>query len=142
MTDLKQNARDRPDGVRDSLVELSHRIHDHPELRFEEVQASTWLAALLSSEGLEVESPYCDLPTAFRATAGCGPLHVTICAEYDALPEIGHACGHNIIATTAAGAGIAAAAIADEINATISVVGTPAEEGGGGKDYPSGAGGV
>ncbi len=133
MTDLKEATRERLDGVRDKLVALSHRIHDNPELKFEEVQASGWLAELLSVEGLSVEKPYCEMPTAFRATAGSGPLHIAICAEYDALPGIGHACGHNIIATAAAGAGITAAAIAGEIGATVSVVGTPAEEGGGGK---------
>jgi len=133
MTDLKQAARERLDTVHNKLLTLSHRIHDNPELKFEEVQASGWLADLLSAEGFAAEKPYCELPTAFKATAGSGPLRIAICAEYDALPGVGHACGHNIIATMAAGAGIAAAAIADEIGATISVVGTPAEEGGGGK---------
>jgi len=133
MTDLKQTARERLDSVHNKLLALSHRIHDNPELKFEEVQASAWLAELLSTEGLSVEKPYCELPTAFKATAGGGPLRIAICAEYDALPGVGHACGHNIIATMAAGAGIAAAAIADGIGATVSVVGTPAEEGGGGK---------
>jgi amidohydrolase len=133
MTDLKQAARERLDTVHNKLLTLSHRIHDNPELKFEEVQASGWLAELLSAEGFSVEKPYCELPTAFRATAGSGALRIAICAEYDALPGVGHACGHNIIATAAAGAGIAAAAIADEIGATVSVVGTPAEEGGGGK---------
>lgn len=133
MTDPKQTARERLDGVRDSLVALSHRIHEHPEPAYQEEQASAWLADLLAQAGLSVEKPYCDLPTAFRATAGSGPLHIAICAEYDALPGIGHACGHNIIAAAAAGAGIAATAIANEIDATVSVIGTPAEEGGGGK---------
>jgi amidohydrolase len=133
MTDLKQAARERLDTVHNKLLTLSHRIHDNPELKFEEVQASGWLAELLSAEGFSAEKPYCELPTAFEATAGSGALRIAICAEYDALPGVGHACGHNIIATAAAGAGIAAAAIADEIGATVSVVGTPAEEGGGGK---------
>jgi amidohydrolase len=133
MTDLKQAARERLDTVHNKLLTLSHRIHDNPELKFEEVQASGWLADLLSAEGFAAEKPYCELPTAFEATAGSGALRIAICAEYDALPGVGHACGHNIIATAAAGAGIAAAAIADEIGATVSVVGTPAEEGGGGK---------
>jgi amidohydrolase len=82
---------------------------------------------------MDVEHPYAGVGTAFRATAGSGPLHIAICAEYDALPGIGHACGHNIIAAAAAGAGIAAAAVADSIGVTVSVIGTPAEEGGGGK---------
>jgi len=133
MTDLKQAARERLDAVHGKLLALSHRIHDNPELKFEEVRASAWLAELLSAEGFAVEKPYCELPTAFHATAGSGPLRVAICAEYDALLGVGHACGHNIIATAGAGAGIAAAAIAGEIGASVSVVGTPAEEGGGGK---------
>jgi amidohydrolase len=133
MTDLKETARNRLDAVRDHLVKLSHRIHENPEIRYEEQQASAWLAELLAAEGMTVDKPYCDLPTAFRATAGSGPLHIAVCSEYDALPEIGHGCGHNIIATAGAGAGIAAAAVADAIGATVSVIGTPAEEGGGGK---------
>jgi amidohydrolase len=133
MTDLKQTARSRLDALHEKLLELSHRIYKNPEIRFEEVKASAWLAELLAGEGLTVEKPFCDLPTAFRATAGKGPLHIAVCAEYDALPEIGHACGHNIIATAGAGAGIAAAAVADAIGATVSVIGTPAEEGGAGK---------
>jgi amidohydrolase len=133
MTETKRIAQARLDAVRDKLLNLSHRIHEHPELGYAEEKASAWLAELLAGEGLTVSKPYCDLPTAFRATAGSGPLQISICAEYDALPGVGHACGHNIIATAAAGAGIAAAAIADEIGATVSVVGTPAEEGGGGK---------
>ena len=75
----------------------------------------------------------CDLPTAFRARIGSGPLHIAICAEYDCLPDIGHACGHNIIAASAVGAGLALARVADEVGLTISVLGTPAEENGGGK---------
>jgi amidohydrolase len=118
-----------------ALVGLSHRIHSHPELCFEETRSSEWTAALLSDAGLEVETGVGGLDTAFVARAGSGPLHLAICAEYDALPGIGHACGHNIIAATAVGAGLALAPLADELGLTISVVGTPAEEGGGGKIY-------
>lgn len=82
---------------------------------------------------MKVERGICDLPTAFVARAGSGPLHVAICAEYDSLPGIGHACGHNMIAAMAAGAGLAAAKVADEAGLTVTVIGTPAEEGGGGK---------
>ncbi|MCH8949688.1 MAG: amidohydrolase [Chloroflexi bacterium] len=130
---MKAKAQERLDRARDDLVELSHRIHAHPELKFEEEQASSWLAALLSDNGFAVERGAYDLPTAFVARAGSGPLHIAICAEYDALPAIGHACGHNIIATAAAGAGIAAAEVADEAGLTVTVFGTPGEEGGGGK---------
>jgi amidohydrolase len=118
-----------------ALVALSHRIHAHPELCFEETQSSAWTAGLLSDGGLTVEMGVGGLATAFVARAGSGPLHLAICAEYDALPGIGHACGHNIIAATAVGAGLALAPLADDLGLTISVIGTPAEEGGGGKVY-------
>ncbi len=81
-----------------TLLELSHRIHANPELGFEEYRASEWVADELRSGGFEVQHGCYGLPTAVRATIGSGPVHVGICAEYDALPEIGHACGHNIIA--------------------------------------------
>ena len=130
---MKAKAQERLDRTRDDLVELSHRIHAHPELKFEEEQASSWLAALLSDNGFAVERGAYDLPTAFVARAGSGPLHIAICAEYDALPAIGHACGHNIIATAAAGAGIAAAAVAADAGPPVPVFGTPGEEGGAGQ---------
>jgi amidohydrolase len=122
--------------VRDAeaaLVGLSHRIHGTPELGFEEVRSSAWCAEVLDGAGLTVETGVADLPTAFSATAGSGPLTVAICAEYDALPGIGHACGHNVIASAAVGAGMALAPIADDLGITVRVLGTPAEEGGGGK---------
>ncbi|HEY5640750.1 MAG TPA: M20 family metallopeptidase [Dehalococcoidia bacterium] len=131
----KEAARARVDEIRESLIDLSHRIHANPELRFEEHKSSGWAADALEEAGLPVERGACSLPTAFIARAGSGPLHVAICAEYDALPEIGHACGHNIIASAAVGAGIAAASVADEVGLTVSVMGTPAEEGGGGKIF-------
>ena len=128
MMDAKSGARERLESVRGGLIGLSHRIHAHPELGFEEEQASTWLCERLNEAGFAVEKGICDLPTAFRARAGAGPLHVAFCAEYDSLPGIGHACGHNIIAASAVGAAIAAAQVADEIGLTVSVIGTPAEE--------------
>ncbi|HEY5624883.1 MAG TPA: M20 family metallopeptidase [Dehalococcoidia bacterium] len=131
----KETAKARVEEVCDSLIDLSHRIHANPELRFEEHKSSGWAADVLEEAGLAVERGACSLPTAFIARAGSGPLHVAICAEYDALPEIGHACGHNIIASAAVGAGIAAASVADEVGLTVSVMGTPAEEGGGGKIF-------
>ena len=115
------------------LVELSHRIHAHPELNFEEEKASTWVADALARGGFDVERGVCDLATAFVATAGSGPLIIAVCAEYDALPGIGHACGHNVIAAAATGAGLALAPLADDLGLTVKVMGTPAEEGGGGK---------
>lgn len=115
------------------LHELSHRIHAHPELAFEEVRASAWVAEALEGAGLAVQHGCYGLHTAVRATIGSGPIHVAICAEYDALPEIGHACGHNVIAAAAVGAGLALAPLTTELGMTVTVLGTPAEEGGGGK---------
>lgn len=126
--DPKAGARERIDQRRSALLELSHRIHANPELGFEEVQACAWLAETFADAGFTVQTGICDLPTAFVARAGSGPLHVAICAEYDCLPGIGHACGHNIIAAMAVGAGMAAARVADEVGLTVSVIGTPAEE--------------
>jgi amidohydrolase len=128
MSHAKAGARERLESVRSDLIALSHRIHAHPELGFEEEKASAWLCERLSDAGFAVEKGICDLPTAFRARAGAGPLHVAFCAEYDSLPAIGHACGHNNIAAAAVGAAIAAAQVADEIGLTVSVIGTPAEE--------------
>ena len=104
MADAKEAARERVEQARDELVALSHRIHANPELGFEEEQACAWLCELLDGAGLQVERGVGDLPTAFAARAGSGPLHVVVCAEYDALPAVGHACGHNVIAAMAAGA--------------------------------------
>ena len=131
--DAKTAARTTIDRERDGLVALSHRIHAHPELKFEEERSSAWAAGALSDAGLPVAVGICDLPTAFSSRVGNGPLHIAICAEYDALPAIGHACGHNIIAASAIGAGLALAPLVDDLGITVSVIGTPAEEGGGGK---------
>jgi len=131
--DAKAAARTRVDAARSTLVELSHRIHAHPELGFEEERAATWIAETLDAGGFRVQAGVCELPTAFLARIGSGPLHVAICAEYDCLPDLGHACGHNIIAASAVGAGLALAGVADDVGLTVTVVGTPAEENGGGK---------
>ena len=131
--DLKSAARAAFDRAEVDLVALSHRIHAHPELSWQEQQACAWLGEALTGYGFSVKAGICELPTAFEARAGAGPLHVVICAEYDALPGIGHACGHNIIAATAIGAGLALAAVAHELGLTVRVLGTPAEEAGGGK---------
>ncbi|MGH3684911.1 MAG: amidohydrolase [Pseudonocardiaceae bacterium] len=133
MLDLKTAAQAVFERAEADLVALSHRIHAHPELKWEEEQACTWLSEALTGYGFAVQAGICQLPTAFEARAGSGPLHVVICAEYDALPGIGHACGHNVIAATAVGAGLALAAVADDLGLTVRIMGTPAEEGGGGK---------
>ncbi|MHB8592925.1 MAG: M20 family metallopeptidase [Acidimicrobiales bacterium] len=117
----------------DDLISLSRAIHARPELCFEEHHASALVADALTSGGFEVESGICDLPTAIRARVGDGPLSIIICAEYDALPTVGHACGHNVIASAAVGAGLALAEVADDVGLSVTVLGTPAEEGGGGK---------
>lgn len=123
------------DGLADELEALSHRIHAHPELCYQEVQAAGWLADFLAARGFAVERGVAGVATAFRATleTGAGPSIAILC-EYDALPEIGHACGHNVIAASGAGAGAALAAARDRLpHGRVQVIGTPAEEGGGGK---------
>lgn len=128
MQTAKTGARERLESARSSLEDLSHRIHAKPELGFEEEHASAWLCEALDAAGFRVEKGVAGMPTAFVAQAGHGPLNIGICAEYDCLPGIGHACGHNLIAAMSVGAGIAAAKIADEAGVTVTVLGTPAEE--------------
>ncbi|WP_107983716.1 M20 family metallopeptidase [Rhodococcus sp. OK519] len=119
--------------ARSDLVGLSHSLHAEPELAFEEHRSAAKVAEVLRDCGFEVRTGIANLPTAFDATFGSGELVVGILAEYDALPEIGHACGHNIIAASAVGAGLALAPLADALGITVRVIGTPAEETGGGK---------
>jgi amidohydrolase len=121
------------DRVVGDLVSLSHFVHEHPELCFGESVSARAVAETLRAGGLEVTEGVYDLPTALESKAGGGELVVAVCAEYDALPEVGHACGHNIIAAMAVGAGLALAEVADQVGLTVRVLGTPAEEGGGGK---------
>ncbi|MFA5366962.1 MAG: M20 family metallopeptidase [Dehalococcoidia bacterium] len=115
------------------LIALSKKIHDNPETGFNEVKAMKWLCEYLESNGFKVERGICRLPTAFRATYGKGKPSIALMAEYDALPEIGHACGHNIICTAAIGAAVAAKSAVDRFGGSIAVLGTPAEELYGGK---------
>ena len=116
-----------------SLEEVSDWMYENPELGFEEYKTSEHLINYMRSNGLEVKTPVGGLDTAFSSSIGSsGPL-VVLCVEYDALPEIGHACGHNIIATASIGAGIALKEIAEDLNIRVKILGTPAEEGGGGK---------
>ena len=124
----KQAARERLSQARAPLLALSHRIHAHPELGFEEEQACGWLATMLDEAGFAVQTGICELPTAFIARAGGGPLNIGIMAEYDSLSGVGHACGHNLIAAMAAGAALALAKVADDVGLTVTVIGTPAEE--------------
>jgi amidohydrolase len=115
------------------LDELSLKIHSNPELGFQESKAAAWLTQYLKENGFSVERGICDLPTAFRASYGEGKPAIAILAEYDALPKMGHACGHNIIAASAVGAGIAAKTAINQFGGNILVIGTPAEELHGGK---------
>ncbi len=133
--DVRRHLAHDLDDRRDELIALSHAVHGDAEIAFEEHRSSQRVATALEAGGFEVEHGVADLPTAFVARAGSGPLHLGICAEYDALPGIGHACGHNIIAAAAVGAGLALATVADELGLTVTVLGTPAEEGGGGKIF-------
>lgn len=117
------------------LIELSNRIHEKPELSFEEYNAVDNISMVLEKHGFTVEKGIGGLETAFKGEytgAGVGPT-IAFLAEYDALPEIGHACGHNLIATMSVGAAIGLKEVMDTINGRIMVLGTPAEEGGGGK---------
>jgi amidohydrolase len=131
--DPKAAVQQHLDEITADAIDLSHRIHDDPELGFAEHHASENVASVLAADGFAVEKGVADLPTALAATAGTGALTVGLFAEYDALPDIGHACGHNIIAASAVTAARLLAPLADDLGLTIKVFGTPAEESGGGK---------
>jgi amidohydrolase len=135
ITEAKQRVCDEIDRLAPELLDVSHRIHARPELGFEEHHAHELLTEVLSEHGLAVQRRAYGLDTAFEARAGDsdGSVVAVVC-EYDALPGIGHACGHNIIAASGLGAGLALAALADAAGGRVAVVGTPAEEGGGGKE--------
>ncbi|GHF30750.1 amidase [Streptomyces mashuensis] len=130
---LKSAMRERVSQLREELVALSRRIHAHPETAFGEHRAAAWCAEALRRHGFAVTAPAGGLDTAFVATAGTGPVTVAVVCEYDALPGLGHACGHNVIAAAGVGAALALAPYADELGLTVRVVGAPAEERGAGK---------
>ncbi len=130
---LKQRATTSFENVEKDLRKLSRWLHEHPELQYQEYESSTKLAAFLGQHGFEVTHPSHGLDTAFEANAGENGPRVVICCEYDALPEVGHACGHNIIAAAAVGAGVALASLVNDLEIRVTVLGTPAEEGAGGK---------
>jgi len=115
------------------LIRLSEQLHAHPETAWEEHRSARWVAEALEESGFDVTPAYLGLETAFLATFGSGPFRLGLCAEYDALPGLGHACGHNLISAITVGAARALAPLADDAGLTIEVYGTPAEEGGGGK---------
>ena len=128
------------DAQRHQLSELSLKIHANPELGFHEVKATAWLTQYLEGKGFSIERGICELPTAFRASYGQERPAIAILAEYDALPGLGHACGHNLIATCAVGAAVASKLAIDQFGGTILVIGTPAEETYGGKVIMAGRG--
>ncbi len=131
---LKDAISTRIDVLRPELERVSRDIYANPEIAYEERQAVAWLAELLKKHGFSVELGVANTPTAFVATRrnGTGPT-VAFLSEYDALRGLGHGCGHNLIATASAGAGIALADALDRLRGGVLVIGTPAEEGGGGK---------
>ncbi len=130
---LKQAIQKEADAQGQELIDLSLRIHANPELGYEEVKASGWLTEYLEKNGFKIERNISGLPTAFRATYGIGKPVIAMVAEYDALPDVGHGCGHNIIGVAATGAAVAAKLAADKVGGTILVMGCPAEEKLGGK---------
>lgn len=130
---LKEMVIGEVDAHQSELIELSLMIHQNPELAFKEVKAAAWLTEYLESKGFKVERGICQLATAFKGSYGTGKPAVALLAEYDALPKIGHGCGHNIIGTTAVGAAVAARKAIDAAGGSVVVIGTPAEESYGGK---------
>ena len=130
---LKQRACERIDALKNDLVGISHDIHAHPEENFEEHYAHKRLTDAIGDNKLDVTRKAYDIDTAFDVAVGSKGATVAVLCEYDALPGIGHACGHNIIAAAGLGAGLALAGLAEEAGGRLRLMGTPAEEGGGGK---------
>ena len=130
--ELKAQACSLIDKNAETLINVSHEIHDHPEENYEEVFASELLTRTANGLGVPVELGAFDCATGFSGDVGSGPT-VCIMSEYDALPDIGHGCGHNVIAAAGLGAAIALASIAEVSGGRVRYLGTPAEEGGGGK---------
>ena len=137
--DLKSIASKYIDSYSEELYQqICGEIWKHPEVALEEYKAHEILTQFLEKKGFSVERSYTGIETAFRATFGSGRPNVCVICEYDALPEIGHACGHNLIAEAGVAAGLGLKAALESSNApkgTLTVMGTPAEEGGGGKEY-------
>ncbi|MET0136452.1 MAG: M20 family metallopeptidase [Kibdelosporangium sp.] len=134
MSDIEKRIEREFDQHLDLVLELSHKINAEPEPAFEEHRTSAAIVGVLEQRGFVVEQQVAGLTTAFVASAGSGDLVFGICAEMDALPGIGHGCGHNTIAAAAVGAGLALAPFADELGLTVKIFGTPAEERGTGKE--------
>src|SRR6266568_7078306 len=133
-SDLRDRVAARIESLVPELVELSHRVHAAAEIGFTEHKSVAAVLELLAASGFATAPGAYGLDTAFRIDAGQGSPHVALFAEYDALPDIGHGCGHNIICATATGAFLGAAIAADELGGTVTLFGTPAEENGSGKE--------
>src|SRR3954453_17577785 len=137
--DVKARAAAAVEAAREEILDLSHRIHEHPEPAFEERQAATWIAEILRAHGFEVEHPAGRLETAIRARLaggrGSDGPRIGVLAEYDALPGLGHGCGHNTMAASGVGAAIGLAAVRDTFAGEIVFLGCPAEERGSGKQF-------
>jgi len=143
MTQAAVSLSDAVDSILPEALDLSHRVHAHPEIAFQEHQASTWTAELLARHGFAVTAPAGGLETALVARwqgAGPGPV-IAFAGEYDALPEVGHGCGHNLMCSSSAGAAVAAARmLGSDFDGEIRFIGTPAEEAGNGKVHLIAAG--
>jgi len=133
MEKLKLEVKQSVESHKQQLIQLSLNIHDNPELGFKEEKAAAWLTSYLEDNEFHVERGIAGLPTAFRATYGQESPRIALLAEYDALPKVGHGCGHNIIGVSAVGAGVASKHAVDQLGGSIVVMGTPGEEVLGGK---------
>ncbi len=133
--EIQQAIHDTTTACADELITASRAIHALAEIGFEEVESSRLLSGVIEQHGFRVERGISGMPTAFVARHGMAGPHVAFVCEYDALRGLGHACGHNLIATSSAGAGISLARSLTErgVDARVTIVGAPAEEGGGGK---------
>ncbi len=133
MADVRRRIADSVTSARAEVERVARAIHANPELAFAEHEAAAALADLFERRGFTIERGAGGLATAFTATCGSGPVAVAVCCEYDALPGIGHGCGHNLIAGAGALTAAALAEVADKVGLTVRAVGCPAEEHGGGK---------
>ncbi len=135
MRNPKEIITNKIDSIRDGLIELSHNIHKNPETSFNEYKSVGFIMDFLKKYGFDVQEKYCGMDTSFKAVKkgkSDGPK-ISFLAEYDALRSIGHGCGHNIISTCAVGAFIGLAEVVNNYAGEVSIIGTPAEEGGAGK---------
>jgi amidohydrolase len=133
MQQLKQQVQAEVDRLAPDLLAVSQFLHANPELAYEERQAAELFTDILEQHGFAVTRNVANLPTAFTGEAGSGAPRIAFLAEYDALPGLGHACGHNLIGTASLGAALAVKSVLDRVAGTAFLVGCPAEEKGGGK---------